>query len=66
MFMLFNVLSFGLLNLSTASSLDDAMNKVDELIAEENRTVYQPLGLCFISPRKTGLLHVRPDAHAER
>lgn len=58
-FMFFNILTFGLLNLLVPSSFDDAMNQVEKLIDEENRTVYQPLGLYLVSPRKTGLLHVR-------
>lgn len=56
--MLLNVLTLGLLNLLVPSPLDAAMDKVEKFIDEENRNVYQHLGLYVVSPRKTGLLHV--------
>lgn len=59
LFMVFNVLLFGLLNVLVSSPLDDTLDKVEALIDEENRMAYQPLGLYIVSPRKTGLLHVR-------
>jgi hypothetical protein len=53
-----NFITFGIIGILAGNPVDLAFKKIDDMIDEENQTVYKKLGLQLISPTKFGMLQV--------
>lgn len=58
LFALINTLAFGVLEFLISNPLENALKRIDDLLAVQNENVFHPCGLHIVSPRKTALLQV--------
>ena len=58
LFLVGTIITLGLLNLFVESPIEHALMQVEKYLMEQNEKIYNPIGLHFLSPRITALLHV--------
>ena len=58
LFLLGNMLTFGLLNVLAGNSMDAVLLEVDEYVHRQNELVYLPAGLRILDLDSTALQHV--------